>query len=295
DVIRDRSLLDAFVGQLSDDELAYMAQGHPGKVIGECGNVGSMTDLGCYGLETVDGGAGVRLVAGHYTSCMPALMLVACSWNLGIVDKYCDATGKETALNNVDIWLAPGLNIHRNPLCGRNFEYFSEDPYITGMFAAKFVRCAHKYGYFSMIKHFCANNCETNRSSIDTRVNDRAMREIYMRGFQRAVEEGGALYIMSSYNVINGVEVAESKNIQTDILRGEWGFKGIVCTDWGNNSNNTKEVLAGNNVKMPSGNKEEILFDLAEGTITRAKLVENAKAIFNTLLQSHDYRMKAAK
>ncbi len=295
DVLRNRSLLDAYVGQFSDKELAYMCHGHDGKVDGECGNVGSFRELGCYGLETVDGGHGVRLIQGRYTTCMPALTLVACTWNLGIVDKFSRAIGNEAAYNNVDIWLSPGLNIHRNPLCGRNFEYFSEDPLITGLFAAKFVRCAHKYGYFSMIKHFCANNCETNRSNIDTRVNDRTMREIYLRGFQRAVEEGGALYIMSSYNFINGTEMAECRNILTDILRGEWGFKGIVCTDWGNNSDITKEVNAGNNVKMPGGSEENILANLSRGNISRATLVANAKAIFNTLLMSHDIREAARK
>ena len=293
DVLRDHSLLNAFISQLADEDLARITQGFPNKVIGDCGDIGGLTDFGCYGLETTDGGQGVKLggpAMGYYTTCMPSTVLVTCSWNIGIIDEYCKAIAKEMELNKVDIWLAPGLNIHRNPLCGRNFEYMSEDPLITGLFAAKFVRCAHKYGYFSMIKHFCANNREFERTTVDTRVSDRAMREIYLRGFQRAVEEGDALFIMSSYNLINGTEVSESKNILTDILRGEWGYRGLVSTDWGNNSNQTREVLAGNNVKMYAGNHSDVMFDLANGVITHEKLVQNARTIFGTILRAYDIR-----
>ncbi len=119
------------------------------------------------------------------------------------------------------------------------------------------------------------------------------MREIYLRGYERAVREGGALYIMSSYNLINGTEVSESASILTDILRGEWGFGGIVCTDWGNNSNQTREILAGDNVKMPSGSVDYILEDLAKGKINREDLQKNAAAIFGAMLKSRDYRVTA--
>jgi beta-glucosidase-like glycosyl hydrolase len=148
-----------------------------------------------------------------------------------------------------------------------------------------------------MIKHFCVNNCDINRNSIDSRVSELAFREIYLRGFQRAVEEGGALVIMSSYNHLNGPEVSENRNLITEVLRGEWGFEGFVCTDWFNDSNQTKEVLAGNNIKMPGKHRdgvpvEGVLIDLSEGKITREKLVENAERIFGTILKAYEYGVK---
>ena len=155
--------------------------------------------------------------------------------------------------NGIDIWLAPGMNIHRDPLCGRNFEYYSEDPLITGKMAAAITEGCQSEGVSITLKHFTTNNKETNRNSSDSRVSERALREIYLKGFEIAVKEAQPWSIMTSYNFLNGIETSENKDLLTNITRGEWGYEGIFMTDWGNNSNHAREVLAGNDVKMPSG------------------------------------------
>ena len=293
DVIKDRSLLHDFTWQLSDVEAAVECVGHGIKVAGACGNIGSMEDLGCPGLDTFDGGQGVRLQ--EHTTAMPSLIMTAASWNTHLVDDYYRAVTREAEMNKINLWLAPGLNIHRHPLCGRNFEYFSEDPLVTGKFGAAFVRAAHKYGMPCMIKHLAVNSRELNRFDGDSVVTDRAMREIYLRGFQRAVQEGDALYIMTSHNLANGIEISENKNLLTGVLREEWGFKGIVATDWCNDSDHIKEILAGNNIKMPGADVNYIMLGLAEGKITRKELFDNAELTFATLLRSYDYERKAEK
>ena len=200
----------------------------------------------------------------------------------------------ELLLNGTDVWLAPGMNIHRNPMCGRNFEYYSEDPLVTGKIAAAVARSIQEESIGVTLKHFAFNNKEQNRNRCDSRVSERAAREIYLKGFEIAVKEGAPWCIMSSYNFINGCETSESWDLLTGILRQEWGYRGLVMTDWGNNSRHAKEVEAGNNVKMHYGFPEQLILALEEGQLTRKQLEDNAKVVLELVLRSDVIRRKGA-
>ncbi|MBQ7525468.1 MAG: glycoside hydrolase family 3 C-terminal domain-containing protein [Abditibacteriota bacterium] len=289
-VKKDASLTAKFVSQLSDRELATIAGGSESALTFGTGVMGRVERLGVPGMETFDGGAGVRLGNSGYategkddekTTCMPAFTLLASSWDTSLVEDYADVIKNEKSIGLIH--LAPGINIHKDPLCGRNFEYFSEDPLLTGKFAAALCRAGEKRGYIAMCKHFFANSTELNRNACDSCLTDRAAREIYMKAFEIAVKEGGCKAIMTSYNYVNGREISESGYILDGIVRGEWGFRGFFSTDWNNNSDNTKEVLAGNNIKMSRGNPEMILADLEAKRITRERLEENAMAILGVV------------
>ncbi len=162
------------------------------------------------------------------------------------------ALGEEAASMDVNILLGPGLNIKRSPLCGRNFEYFSEDPYLSGKMAASYIRGIQSKGVYACPKHLAVNSQELRRMAMDAVVDERTLREIYLTGFEIAVKEGHAKAIMSSYNQINGIYANEDKHLLTDILRKEWGFDGIVVTDWGGSNDHVKGVAAGSNLEMPS-------------------------------------------
>lgn len=202
------------------------------------------------------------------------------------------ALGTEARLNEVDIWLAPGMNIHRNPLCGRNFEYFSEDPLIAGKMAAAITKGVQSQGVGVTLKHFAANDKEVNRTNSDSRMSERALREIYLKGFEIAVKEASPWCIMSSYNLINGTETAESYDLLTNILHGEWGYKGMVMTDWGNNTTAYKEAKAGNDVKMSTGNSANIMSALSTGLLTRAELERNIKYVLNMIMKTNVFKDK---
>ncbi|MBQ5754746.1 MAG: glycoside hydrolase family 3 protein, partial [Oscillospiraceae bacterium] len=159
--------------------------------------------------------------------------------------------GLEIKENNGGVWLAPGMNIHRNVLCGRNFEYYSEDPLTTGLFAAAAVKGCQSQGIAATVKHYCANNKDVNRKYVDSRVSQRALREIYLRGFEIAVKKGKPWALMTSYNPVNGVQASANWEAINGILRSEWGFEGVVMTDWDAFSHLPDELYAGSDVKMP--------------------------------------------
>lgn len=240
DVEAGKVSMEEFIAQLSVEELAILVRGegmsHPLVTPGTASAFGGVTDpLFYYGIpaaSTADGPSGIRMESGLKATQLPIGTLLASTWNVPLMEELYIMEGKELVRNEIDTLLGPGINIHRSPLNGRNFEYFSEDPLITGSFAAAACSGIKKGGSAATIKHFACNGQETHRFKIDAVVSERAAREIYLRGFEMAVKDGGATSIMTSYNPINGHWAASNYDLNTTILRNEWGFDGMVMTDW---------------------------------------------------------------
>ena len=231
--------VEAFVAQLTDEELEALTRGEGPMdcAAGVGGNTGvyggvipSLKEKGVPVVVTADGPAGLRIK--RYTSLLPCGTALACTWNEALVEQLFEKMADELERFDVDVLLSPGLNIHRNPLCGRNFEYFSEDPYISGKMAAAAVRGIQSKGRSACPKHFACNNQEVNRHHNDSRVSGRALREIYLRGFEICVRESHPKNIMTSYNKVNGVWSHYNYDLANTILRGEWNYDGVVITDW---------------------------------------------------------------
>ena len=223
----------------------------------------------------------------HYQYCtaIPIGTELAQTWNPELIEEIGYMVGKEMQEFHVDLWLAPALNIHRNPLCGRNFEYYSEDPLVAGKSGAAMVRGMQSEHIGASVKHFCCNNKETNRKDSDSRVSERALREIYLKAFEIIVKEADPYTIMSSYNLINGVQASENKDLLTGILRGEWDFKGMVTTDWWTHGEHYRETKAGNDIKMANGYEERVQEAFEKGYITRDEIALCAKRILTMILR----------
>lgn len=288
DEVGETITLDEFIKQFTVDELIDFVGGHQNQP-GVCntGAFGGMRRLNVPPLPTADGPAGLRLNAstGVPTTAWPCATLLACTWNTELIEEIGAAGGAELRENNLGVWLAPAMNIHRNPLCGRNFEYFSEDPLLAGKCCAADVRGIQSQKIAASVKHFACNNRESNRFECDSRVSERALREIYLRGFEICVREADPWTIMSSYNLINGSHTSVSYELLTELLRNEWGFKGAVTTDWGVHSRHSDEVLAGNDIKMGDGEPEELKAAFESGKITRADLEASVKRILELTLK----------
>ena len=288
DEVGENITLDEFIKQFTVDELIDFVGGHQNQP-GVCntGAFGGMKRLDVPPVPTADGPAGLRLNAstGVPTTAWPCATLLACTWNTELIEEVGAAGGAELRENNLGVWLAPAMNIHRNPLCGRNFEYFSEDPLLAGKCCAADVRGIQSQKIAASVKHFACNNRESNRFECDSRVSERALREIYLRGFEICVKEADPWTIMSSYNLINGCHTSVSHELLTEMLRNEWGFKGMVTTDWGVHSNHSDEVLAGNDVKMGDGEPEELKAAFENGKITRADLETSVKRILELTMK----------
>ena len=222
---------------------------------------------------------------GVNTTAWPCATLLACTWDPELIEEIGKAGGEEVKENNIGIWLTPAVNIHRSPLCGRNFEYYSEDPLVAGKSGAAMVRGMQSEHIGASVKHFCCNNKETNRKDSDSRVSERALREIYLKAFEIIVKEADPYTIMSSYNLINGVQASENKDLLTGILRGEWDFKGMVTTDWWTHGEHYRETKAGNDIKMANGYEERVQEAFEKGYITRDEIALCAKRILTMILR----------
>lgn len=253
--------LDSFIASLEDEEICALLYGHPNNNVADTRSIGMPPAYNEPGkshriplLPTSDGPAGVRVIpdCGMNPTFFPCANVVSQTWNPAIAKRIGAAGALEAKENNVGIWLTPALNIHRNPMCGRNFEYYSEDPLISGVFAAASVQGIQSQKIAATIKHFCCNDKEVNRRDSDSRVSERALREIYLRGFEIAVKKGQPWSLMTSYNKVNGVRSSANWESINGILRGEWKYNGLVMTDWDVYSTILEEVPAGADVKMPA-------------------------------------------
>ncbi len=187
--------------------------------------------------------------------------------------------------NNIAVWLTPAINIHRSPLCGRNFEYYSEDPLLTAELAGAMVKGIQSNHVGATLKHFACNNKETNRKNCDSRVSERAAREIYLKAFERIVKEQKPWAVMSSYNIMNGHRTSEYKELLTGVLREEWGFDGMVTTDWWTCGEHYKETHAGNDLKMPRGFADRLMEAVRQGCLTRGEMETSVSRILKTILK----------
>ena len=287
DVWKGQISLDDFVESMRDEDLVDLLGGQPNTGVSNTWGMGNQSEYGIPTITTADGPAGVRLNpdCGIPTTAWPCATLLASSWNEELLYAVGVAGGEELKENNIQIWLTPAVNIHRSPLCGRNFEYYSEDPLLSGKMGASLVKGIQSNRVGASVKHFAANNKETNRKHSDSRVSERALREIYLKPFEIIVKEADPWTIMSAYNAINGVRASENRELLTDVLRGEWGFKGMVTSDWWNRAEHYKEILAGNDVKMASGYPERVLKAMELGAISREDLKVCAKRVLEMILK----------
>ncbi len=287
DVAEGRMTLEEFVTKLPDEQLAVLLGGQPNTGVANTFGYGNLPEYGVPNIMTADGPAGVRFHpnCGVCTTAWPCATMLACTWNPELVEQVGAAGGAEAKENNIGVWLTPAVNIHRSPLCGRNFEYYSEDPFLTGKMAGAMVKGIQGNHVAATVKHFALNNKETNRRESDSRASERAIREIYLKGFEIIVKEAEPWSIMSSYNIINGRRASENREMLEDILRGEWGFDGMVTTDWWTCGEHYKEVKAGNDMKMALGFPERLLEAMEKGALTRDEMEICAKRVLGLILK----------
>lgn len=278
---------EEFLAQLTDEETAHLLGGQPNTGVANTFGYGNLPEYGVPSIMTADGPAGLRIAkeCGVTTTCWPCSTLLACSFNPEIVEAVGLAGGAEVKENNIAMWLTPAINIHRSPLCGRNFEYYSEDPYLAGKLAGAMVRGIQANHIGATVKHFALNNKETNRKNSDSRVSERAAREIYLKAFEIIVREAKPWSIMTSYNIINGHRASENVDLLEGILRGEWGFDGCITTDWWTCGEHYKEVKAGNDIKMGCGYPERLLAALEKGCLTREEMDACALRVIKLILK----------
>ncbi len=315
DVKAKKITMDEFISTLSYDELEAISRGDyvMNSPLGAKGNAGvfggvlpSLREKGIAPITTTDGPSGIRIAA--YSALFPCGTALASTWNCTLVRDMYALLGKEMRERGSDVLLAPGMNIHRNPLCGRNFEYFSEDPLVAGFMAAAVTEGLQSSGVSACPKHFACNNQEVRRTKNNSVLSERALREIYLKGFEICVKRAQPLNIMTSYNKINGVWGHYNYDLVTSVLRGEWCFDGCVMTDWWMQSSSSPEfpvirdqayrVRAGVNVLMPGGNRAgtrkpdgTLLASMGkEGGITTGEMQKNAAQILNMILKLESLR-----
>ena len=308
DVYEKNISMKQFLAQISDDSLCHLVKGEgmcsfkvtPGTASAFGGITEELKNFGIPCGCCADGPSGIRLDIGKTAFSLPNGTCLACSFNEQLQEELYEMEGAELRKNQIDTLLGPGMNIHRNPLNGRNFEYFSEDPYLTGKIAAAQLRGMHTHGVTGTIKHFVANNQETNRNEYDSIISERALREIYLRGYRMAIDEGGAYSIMTTYGIVNGVWTAGNYDLLTTILRKEWGYDGMVMTDWyasisdedrePTKTNLAAMIKAQNDIYMVVPNAvtygDNLKESLDKGILSREALVRCAANICNMLMRT---------
>ena len=273
-------------------------------VPGSAASTAMIERLGILPSVLADGPAGLRISPRrdgteqtYFCTAFPIGTALACSWNTELVENVGKSIGNEVLEYGVDVLLAPGQNLHRDPLCGRNFEYYSEDPYISGKIAAAYVRGVQSQGVGTSVKHFAVNNAETNRKDNDSRLSQRALRELYLKGFEISIKESKPWTVMTAYNAINGQQSMESRELLTDILRNEWGFEGYVMCDWAYAGlrNTQKEIWAGNDLLTPGSDQQynEVLEAIKNGSLSENDLNNSVERILGIVVKSprfHGYK-----
>ena len=283
-VLEGKHTLDEFIDQLDMKSLAQLLCGVPSTGIAQTCGFGGKPEYGVPAIMSIDAGLRVPIDTGVHPVCFPPAATLACTWDLDLAYTVSEAMALEIKENNIYSWLGPALNIHRDPLCGRNFEYFAEDPYLSGKMGAASVLASQKHRISACPKHFAANNKELNRKESDSRVTERALREIYLKAFEICVKESDPKTIMTSYNILNGTRVSENADLITWILRGEWGFRGLVMTDWHNNGRHGTEIMAGSDLKMPVGDPEMVIHYTRGGTMAQGQVEEACRNVLKLIL-----------
>lgn len=320
DVAAGNAAMKEFIAQLSSEEMAVLIRGEgmssPKVTPGTASAFGGISDsLFAYGIPVAcaaDGPSGIRMDSGLLATQLPIGTLLACTWNTELMEELYIMEGRELVSNQVDSLLGPGINIHRNPMNGRNFEYYSEDPIVTGRFAAAAVSGMKKGGSSGTLKHFACNSQEQNRFQVDAVISERALREIYLKGFELAVETGDTSSIMTSYNPINGHWAPSNYDLCTTVLRGEWGYTGMVMTDWWAKMNDNTEggpadsrntnfmiraqndiymVINNNGAEVNSGH-DNTLESLENGTLTIGELQRSSMNICDFIMKAPVFSRK---
>lgn len=293
DVAENKITIEEFVHSLNVNELVHLSQGQPPAFPLGTAGVGNIKKYDIPNPQTADGPAGIRRSVN--CTCFPCGTLIACSWDTDLQYRFGKAIGYEGYNTGVDILLAPSMNIHRNPLGGRNFEYLSEDPLITGKTASEIIKGVQSEGLCATIKHFAVNNCEYNRGINNSIVSERALREVYLKGFEIAIKESNPAFVMTSYNLLNGLHTSAHPQLLRGVLRDEWGYTGAVMTDWRNGVSLADEIVAGNNIKMPFGypdEAEKTITAYNNGEISLEILRQNAIYVLTAVMKTQRFKNK---